>query len=164
MIDQTTFRPAVIRDISKLQKLCIETIREICCRDYTEKQLTAWADGLKDEQRWKDIISGQFTLVSKNCDQLTGVGTLKNGEYIDLFYIHKDHQNQGIASLLLNLLETEAKSKNSSALYSNVSITARPFFEKNGFKTLAGQTVVRNGTKLINFRMRKILIRDLNRT
>ena len=50
---------------------------------------------------------------------------------------------------------TRAKSSNIDRIFSEVSITARPFFEKQGFAVLAEQKIVRNGIELTNFKMER---------
>ncbi len=42
-------------------------------------------------------------------------------------------------------------------IFAEVSITARPFFEKQGFTVAEEQTVVLRGVKLINYKMEKYL-------
>ena len=66
--------------------------------------------------------------------------------YIDHFYCHYNYQGQGVGSALFSALEKEAKEKGILEMYSNVSITARPFFEAMGFSVAKDQ-------KLKNYRM-----------
>lgn len=40
-------------------------------------------------------------------------------------------------------------------IYAEVSITAKPFFEKWGFKIVTQQTIERKGIELINFKMER---------
>lgn len=82
---------------------------------------------------------------------------MKNGNYIDFFYIHKDFQRQGIADKILTELELEAIRQHSKMLTSDISITAKPFFEKKGFRVKAEQKNIRLGIELINYKMEKKL-------
>ncbi|MBT7088103.1 GNAT family N-acetyltransferase, partial [bacterium] len=41
-------------------------------------------------------------------------------------------------------------------VYTEASITAKPFFEKRGFKVIKEQQVEKRGVKLTNFQMEKI--------
>jgi len=39
--------------------------------------------------------------------------------------------------------------------FSEASITAKPFFEKHGFRVMTEQTIVRKGVELTNFKMER---------
>ena len=149
------FRKATISDLAEMQQLYIETIQSVCKKDYNEAQREAWISGVKNKERWIEVIEKQFVLLAIIQDQIAGFGTLKDGNYIDFFYIHKDFQRQGIADKLLNELELEAKNHNSKIITSDISITAKPFFEKNGFTAKVKQRNVRLGIELINYKMEK---------
>ena len=90
-------------------------------------------------------------------DQIVGFGTLKNSNYIDFFYIHKDFQRRGIANKLLTELELEAKNQQTKIITSDISITAKPFFEKKGFVVKTEQKNIRLDVELINYKMEKQL-------
>ena len=46
---------------------------------------------------------------------------------------------------------------NISKLQTDASITAKPFFEKHGFKTVQQQTVKIKDVELINYKMEKLI-------
>jgi putative acetyltransferase len=145
-------------DLAELQKLFLETITEICIADYNDDQINAWISDTKsnrNKQRWIDILTKQYVLVAHINNEIVGFATLDNGNYIDLLYVHKNHQRQGIADSLYENIENEAKRQNQSSLTSNVSKTARPFFEKVGFEVTKEQTVVRRNVELTNYKMEK---------
>ena len=93
-------------------------------------------------------------------DKIIGFCTLENGNYVDFLYIHKDYQRLGIASKLYLDIEREARRRGLNELKSEVSKTARPFFERVGFKLIEQQTIISQGVELTNFKMTKGL--DLN--
>lgn len=88
-------------------------------------------------------------------NHLLGYGTLKDGHYIDLFYVHKDFLRQGIAGKLLEQLESQALKSQTEWLTADVSITAKPFFERNGFRVIAEQKKRIKNVELVNFKMGK---------
>lgn len=151
------FKQATISDLNEMQQLYIETIQIVCKNDYDSAQIKAWISGVKNTERWIEVIEKQFVLLAIIENKIVGFGTLKDGNYIDFFYIHKDFQRQGIADKILNELEMEAKKHNSTILTSDISITAKPFFEKKGFVVKAKQKNIRLGVELINFKMEKEL-------
>jgi putative acetyltransferase len=138
-----------------MQELYIETIQLVCKNDYNPDQINAWISGVKNTNRWIEVIETQFVLLAIIEAKIVGFGTLKDGNYIDFFYIHKDFQRQGIADKILTKLELDAKNKHSKIIISDVSTTAKPFFEKKGFLVKAEQKNIRLGIELVNFKMEK---------
>jgi putative acetyltransferase len=151
------FRKATISDLQEMQEMYIETIKWICKSDYNPLQINAWISGLDDTERWLKVIYSQFVLLAIDDDKIVGYGTLKDGNYIDFFCVHKDFQRQKIADNIFNQLEIEAKKEHSKTITADVSITAKPFFEKKGFNTKAEQKNIRLGVELINYKMEKEL-------
>jgi putative acetyltransferase len=151
------FRAATNSDLPEMQKLYIETIQEVCKNDYNNEQLKVWSSGVENTERWLEVIKTQFVLLVIIENIIAGFGTLKDGNYIDFFYIHKDFQRQGIADKILNELEAEARKSGAKTLTSDVSITAKPFFEKKGFVVTAEQRNIRVNVELINYKMKKEL-------
>ena len=151
------FRNAIISDLKEMQELYIETIKHVCKNDYNPAQIEAWISGVNNTDRWLEVINTQFVLLAIIEDKIVGFGTLKNSNYIDFFYIHKDFQRQGIADKILTELEIEAKKHHSKTITSDISITAKPFFEKKGFVVKAEQRNIRLGVELVNYKMEKYL-------
>lgn len=151
------FRKATISDLKEMQELYIETIKNVCKNDYNSAQIEAWISGVKNKDRWLEVINTQIVLLAIIENKIAGFGTLKDGNYIDFFYIHKDFQRKGIADKILTELETEAKNHHSKTITSDISITAKPFFEKKGFVAKAEQKNIRLGVELINYKMEKEL-------
>jgi GNAT superfamily N-acetyltransferase len=154
---QFTIRRGQPSDIVELQQLFVDTITTVCSSDYDAEQIAAWTSSVDNKQRWDDIMNHQFVIVAQHADKIVGFATLDNGSYIDLLYVHKDHQRQGIAQQLLDDIETEARRLNQTVLTSDVSITAKSFFQRNNFIVATEQVVVRNGVNLTNFKVTKSL-------
>ena len=152
-----TIRQGIISDLPELKKLFVETIIAICAADYNQQQIDVWISSVENNQRWLELIANQFVLVAQFEKQIVGFITLDHGNYIDLLYVHKDYQRQGIATQLLANIEMEAQRQKQTHLISDVSKTARPFFEKNKFEILKEQVVAVKGVNLINYKMQKTL-------
>ena len=73
--------------------------------------------------------------------------------YIDHFYCHHKFQREGVGKLLFSVLKKEAEKNDISEMYSNVSITAKPFFEAMGFLVEKEQMLQMKSQQLKNFRM-----------
>lgn len=75
--------------------------------------------------------------------------------YIDFMYVHKDYQRQGIAETLLLAIEDKAGNAGTTTITSDISKTARPFFERKGYKVIKEQINIRQGIEIINYKMSK---------
>ncbi|MFH6943732.1 GNAT family N-acetyltransferase [Flavobacterium sp. FlaQc-50] len=151
------FRKATLADLKEMQELFVATIKSVCQKEYNEQQIEVWTSGVNNTERWIEVIEKQFVLLALIENKIVGYGTLKDTNYIDFFYIHKDFQRQGIANNLLTRLELEAKKRSSKTITSDISITAKPFFEKKGFVVKAKRKNIRSGVELINYKMEKSL-------
>ncbi|MDN3674909.1 GNAT family N-acetyltransferase [Flavobacterium branchiarum] len=154
------FRTATLSDLKEMQELFIDTIKNVCQKDYNPKQIEVWTSGASNTERWINVINTQFVLLAIIENKIVGYGTLKDGNYIDFFYVHKDFQRQGIADKILSKLEIEAKKSNSKIITSDISITAKPFFEKKGFIVIKEQRIEKLGVELINYKMQKAVLAE----
>ena len=75
---------------------------------------------------------------------------------VDRLYVHKDFQGRGIATALEGALEGALSVP---LVYTDASITAKPFFLGRGYRLVREQRVERHGVALTNFRMEKLLLR-----
>jgi putative acetyltransferase len=150
-----SIRPARLSDLTEMQTLFVETIETVCKKDYTQEQIKVWTSAIEHNNRWTDRIQKQYFLITQIENKIVGYSSLQDNDYLDLLYVHKDFQRQGIADQLYKEIEIEAIKRGSTILNSNVSITAKPFFEKKGFKTQFEQKNILNGIEIINFKMIK---------
>ncbi|MCU0353036.1 MAG: GNAT family N-acetyltransferase [Cytophagales bacterium] len=149
--------PAQPDELKELQDLFVNTVSTVCTKDYTPEQIQAWLSGVDNHSRWVSIVTEQYAVAIKEQSQIIGFASLTDDSELDMLYVHKDHQNRGIAWTLYTEIEQEARRRGQSVIFSNVSQTARPFFEKMGFHVLHEQTVEIQGVTLGNYRMRKAI-------
>lgn len=148
-----------------MKSLFMNTITEICKSDYNHKQIEAWISDTKNninKSYWQDVLTKQFVLIAQQDSKIVGFASLKNANHIDLLYVHKNYQRQGIANQLYSTIEFRTKQKHQSSLTSEVSKTAKPFFEKQNFSVVQKQIVRKNDVSLVNYKMIKSL--DKNKT
>ncbi|WP_223606233.1 GNAT family N-acetyltransferase [Chryseobacterium sp. OSA05B] len=150
-------RKATPGDLAEMRTLFSDTVTSVCKNDYDSDQINAWKSGAENEERWLRVIDHQFVIVAKVNGQMAGFCTLDQGNYIDLLFVHKDFQQQGIARKMYTFIEQEATVRKEKILAADVSKTARPFFEKMGFKMIREQTVEVKGIGLTNYKMEKEL-------
>lgn len=137
-------------DCKTVSKLFYETVHSVNAKDYTAEQLSVWAnnaDSLKS--RGNDLFQ-QYTLIAEINGETVGFGSIDKSGYLDLLFVHKNYQKQGIATALCNELE-----KDFSIIKTYASVTAKPFFENRGYVVVKEQEVERNCIKLKNYEMIK---------
>ena len=144
-------------DEASLRAIFYHTIRRVNIQDYTAEQVKAWAADEIDETRWREKIEAINPYVVEHEGRLIGYADLQEDGYIDHFFCHHDWQRQGVGSLLMQKIHDEAKKRDIRRLYSNVSITAKPFFMAKGFEVVKEQSVTIRGQVLKNFNMQKHL-------
>jgi putative acetyltransferase len=120
-------------DVDAMRQLFRETIETVNPKDYNPVQIQLWAAAAQRIESWQKKVQEQYFILAEKDAIIVGFASIETNGYIDFMYIHKNYQNQGIASLLLSELEAKAMSLSLTKVWANVSITARPFFGKRGF-------------------------------
>ena len=127
-------------------------------------QKISWMCGRQGEvdlEKWDRSFCEHDTAVAAEDGQIVGFGDMDDTGYLDRLYVHAKHQGRGIVSAICDRLEgkwLEQKSAGkpvSKKIITHASITARPFFEKRGYRVVKEQQVTRQGVLLINYVMEK---------
>jgi len=150
-------RHAKLSDLLSMQELFVDTIETVCRYDYSPEQIAVWTSSVENVIRWTDKLMKQYFLIAEIDNKIVGYASLENNAYLDFMYVHKDYQRQGIANILYLEIESKAIKHGATILTSDVSITARPFFEKNGFRIISEQKNNIKGVEVINYKMTKEL-------
>ena len=151
-------RQADSADIDSITQLFYETITAVNQAHYDANQVAAWRAGYSNKNRWLSRVEEQFFLVALNEDELIGFSSIAQDGYLDLLFVHKDYQRQGIATQLLKTIEMFAAGSSIAILYADVSITAQPFFKQQHFTVDYEQVVEVRGVKMKNYRMSKRVV------
>ena len=86
--------------------------------------------------------------------RIVGFTSIRNDGYLHSMFIHKDHQGEGIATALLQRIEAYVTEHGIREITSEVSITARPFFERKGYKVIYEQKALCNRLYIKNYWMK----------
>lgn len=143
-----------IEDCKEIVDLFYQTVHNINIQDYTKEQVDAWANKNININIWHQSLVKNYCLVAIKNDLIVGFGDINQTGYLDHLYIHKDFQNQGIATKICNKLE---KKFPVSKITTQASITAKPFFLKRGYQVIKEQQIVKNNVILTNYIMEKNL-------
>ena len=140
-----------------LARLFADTVRAINSPDYSLEQLEVWASDPPDIESWRSELSGRIVFVAEHDSEILGFATFEPNGHIDHLYVHYRFQRRGVASALLRQIEGQGASLGINRIFAEASITARPFFERAGFRVIAPQRVAVNGASFLNYRMEKFL-------
>ncbi len=150
------YRAYTSEDLAAVVRLFQDTVHTVCARDYTSKQLDAWAPKELDMKKWQATLLAHHTIVAEEDGVIAGFGDMDDTGYLDRLYVHKDFQRQGIAAAICDRLEAALSPELSPVRFTtHASITAKPFFEKRGYRIVKEQTVERRGIRLTNYVMEK---------
>jgi putative acetyltransferase len=151
-----TLRPYRPNDAPALLALFRDTICRVNARDYTPEQVRAWASDDIDPAAWAGRFAGRFAVVAEEAGRLIGFADLEPDGHLDRLYVSADHQRRGVAQALLSAVAAEARRLGLARLFTEASITARPFFAAHGFTVLAEQVVLCRGVEFVNYRMERV--------
>lgn len=154
-----TIRIAQQLDVVELKELFQQTVLAVNSRDYSQEEVEDWASCGNDLSKIEEMIKTHYFIVAVNQQsQIVGFSSITSQGYLHSMFVHKDFQGKGIATLLLDDIERFAKENGIKKITSEVSITARPFFEKRGYTVEAEQKRKANQLCLTNYWMAKGLI------
>ena len=148
-------RPFLPTDAPLLAQIFRDAIAELAGEDYDEAQLAAWIGCADDETRFAQQLAASLVIVATIEGGPVGFVSLKGSDHIDMLYVHPAVAHEGIGTMLCDAIEKLARARGATRLSVDASDTARPLFDKRGFKALHRQTVALGAEWLGNTRMEK---------
>lgn len=145
------------KDAPGIVHLFYETVHTINRSDYSQEQVETWAPEIPDAGAWHERMASRKTLVAVQNDEVVGFAELEEDGRLDMFYLRRDAVGCGVGKRLYRVVEVEARASGIGRIFTEASITARPFFERQGFRMVREQTVQRHEVSLTNFVMEKML-------
>ena len=162
-----SIRQAIRDEWPDVLKIHRRAIHEIAAADYPIEVLSAWGSPIKDADLPRmraefdaKLEHGQIVIVAEVNDCLAGFGEVvpERNELLAL-YVNPDFGRQGVGSAILCELERLAREKKLPYLQMDASLTAAPFYEVHGFRSLGrGVHILRNGKQMDCVKMRKDMI------
>lgn len=152
----------IVRDYAEgdapgISRLFFETVRSVNLGDYTPEQVRAWAPAPPDPAVWHERMSARHTLVAEERGEVVGFAELEENGHLDMFYARKDAVRRGVGTQLYGAVEERAAGLGLGRVFTEASITARPFFERQGFRALRRNDLVVRGVGMTNYAMEKLL-------
>ncbi len=144
-------------DATHLWDLFFNTVRNVNIQHYSQVQVEAWAPSEFSMEVWQNKMDKIRPFVVELEGVVVGYTDLQESGLIDHFFCHHEYQGRGVGrQLMLHVLDL-AKQKGLKRVFSEVSITARPFYEHFGFSVVNEQTIEVRGQTMNNFVMEKLL-------
>ncbi len=118
-----------------IRKIFQDAIFELAAKDYTPRQLAAWADTVvRDESYWKTRCETEKPYVMDKDGRVVGFLEMDSAGYIKCAYVSPEYSKLGIMSDLLEEAIRHALKNRIKRLFVKASVTAVPFFNLHGFK------------------------------
>ena len=157
MAERTRIRDYDAGDALEIARLFYETIHSVNQADYSEEQVEAMAPGVPDPEEWHARMTGRRKLVAEEDGEVVGFAELEGDGHLDMLYLRGDAVGRGAGRRLYSEVEREARGLGLGRIFTEASITARPFFERQGFRVVREQAVSRRGVAMTRFAMEKLL-------
>ena len=142
-------------DAPELWNIFYHTIRHINRRDYSQAQVCAWAPDHVDPALWQQKMDDISPYIAELEGRIVGYADLQTDGLIDHFFCHYQYQRRGVGGQLMEHIFAQSKARSINRLHSEVSITARPFYQRFGFVVNSEQMLEIRGARLKNFVMDK---------
>ncbi|MBS1618623.1 MAG: GNAT family N-acetyltransferase [Bacteroidetes bacterium] len=156
-IQDITIQQASLADLDEIRQLFYDTVTMVNAKDYSPQQIAAWSSGYNNISKWEMRLTEQYCVTAHTDSKIAGMASLAPSGYLDLMYVHRAYQGQGIASMLLAALERQAAVWQLHEIWADVSITARPFFLGRGYHISTYNEKEIKGEKFQNAVMRRML-------
>lgn len=156
MVTNLGIRRLAAQDIPEMRKLFRATVLTVNSKDYTKEEVEDWASCGDSVEHWKELLAkNDYIGALDGQGGIVGFSSMNAEGYLHSMFVHKDWQGRGVATLLLSEVEKIARRYGVHKISVEVSVTARPFFEKHGYKVVKEQKAKANRLYLTNYIMEK---------
>lgn len=156
--EKILIRKYIVEDAQSLANIYYNTIHQVNIRDYTQQQVDVWApETSKDITGWLKKFERTNPFVAMVNNTVVGFAEFEPNGHIDCFYCHHEWIGRGVGSALMEAIYASAVQQGIKRIFAEVSITAKPFFDRCGFATVVQQSIERKGVFLTNYKMEKFV-------
>ena len=156
MVTNLGIRRLAAQDIPEMRKLFRATVLTVNSKDYTKEEVEDWASCGDSVEHWKELLAkNDYIGALDGQGGIVGFSSMNAEGYLHSMFVHKDWQGKGVATLLLSEVEKIARRYGVHKISVEVSVTARPLFEKHGYKVVKEQKAKANRLYLTNYVMEK---------
>lgn len=150
-------RPYTDGDLEAVAALFTASIHALAVDAYDDEQRAAWAPRPPNLAEWRSRLSGLQVLVAEADGALAGFIAFTDDGRIDLLYTAPAAARRGVASALYREAEKHLAAAGVTALRTEASLVAAPFFARQGFAVVETQCVIRRGVAFQRHALQKAL-------
>lgn len=137
-----------------------DAVHQLTVADYDEEQRRAWATPYQVDdpawvEKWRTRCEQKKPWVSLVENEVVGFIEFEPDGHIDCTYVSPAHAGNGHMSGIMKVILEEAGKANLHRLFAEVSITARPFFERHGFRAVRENHHKVRGVPIMNYIMER---------
>lgn len=124
----------------------VNSIRHVCAKDYTKRQIEAWSGRKFKAELWRQSIDRDFVWVVQHDNDVVGFGHFAvmdddHGEVLGLYFI-PPAIGQGLGKKMFAEFIKLANAYKLKRITLHSTITAKKFYEHLGFHQSGGDTTV----------------------
>jgi putative acetyltransferase len=150
-------RPFLPLDAERCKSIFAASIAELAIEDYSEEQCEAWIAAAEDVKAFGKRLGEALTLMATVEGESAGFATLKGADIVDMIYVDPEFARRGVGAALLDALTKLATARGAVRLTADVSDTAKPLFERQGYVSERRNLVTLGDEWLANTTMSKTL-------
>ena len=151
-------RPVTDQDIPEVQELFRSTVLTVNSKDYTKEEVKDWASCGDSIEHWEELLAKNDCIDALNRQgNIIGFFSMDSDGHLHSMFVHENWQGRGVATRLLSEVEKMAQKYGVGKIHTEVSVTARSFFEEHGYRTMKEQKQKANQLFLTNYKMEKVL-------
>ncbi|MFT4246130.1 MAG: GNAT family N-acetyltransferase [Micrococcaceae bacterium] len=140
------------------QEVFFKAVQQSNSKDYSPDQINAWLKSGSDIEIWRQKRLAVKTYIAEISGKVVGFTDVNAQGYINMIFVDTDYSGMGVATELLDKVTAVAMDMGCKELTAHVSITAKPFFLKQGFEVVKECQRSLYGVGFINYAMRKRLV------
>jgi putative acetyltransferase len=156
-MSEISLRPYLPADAARCADIFRASIEELTSEDYSADQRDAWAAKADDAGAFAARLVKALTLVALVDREAAGFASLRGANDLDMLYVDPRFARRGVGGALVDALARIAQARGAELLTSEVSDTARPLFERQGFLAQRRNLVQLDDQWLANTTMTKRL-------
>lgn len=130
-----------------------ESVRQIASEDYSEEIIEAWSDTSPEDS---ELEEEKVRFVAEKEGEIVGFSDydLETNELSGL-YVKPGFTGKGIGEKLLEKVEEDARENGLDSLWCKSTVTAKSFYQKNGYQLVEETVHEIDGLEMKAYRMEK---------
>jgi len=150
-----TVRRAAPKDAQAVDALHKASVRALCAKVYSTRQIEAWLGGRSPADYCRAMIAGETMLVAERGGQVVGFAWVKEEMLVGLYV--DPVRGRGAGPTLLRSAEQHVRDEGAAILSLQATLNAVAFYQRHGFVADRDTSVVRGGRELAVVDMSKRL-------